>query len=409
MSEVGINLYLRYIGITPLDIALLREIRPMIDSHADDYVQRFYTHLKAFEGTRRFLTDEAVVSRLLRAQRAYVLSVFDAVFDDKYYAHRRVIGQTHFRIGLDFQWYIGAYVLFFDLLAPFFEQHFAKDPVRRIAAESAFRKALLLDMSIVLEAYHEGDKNALSSAQQQVLHQEKLAAVGLLASGLAHEIGNPLASIMAICDNQIRKSAGVDTQIIERFQRIREQVSRIVSIVRQLVSFARPGSSHWQPANIAKLLEDALGIAQLSRSAKSIDVKLEIDEALPATYAITDQLSQVFLNLFLNAIDAMGEQGGRLLVRAYSSLQRNIYIEVQDNGCGMSSEQRSKLFAPFFTTKEVGKGTGLGLYVSYGIITRHGGRIDVTSQPGQGAIFKIELPVRDNAPDVSSTIEKRPM
>lgn len=406
MSEVGINPYLRYIGITPLDIALLREVRPMIDSHADDYVNRFYMHLKAFEGTRRFLTDEAVVARLLRAQRAYVLSVFDAVFNDDYYAHRRVIGQTHFRIGLDFQWYIGAYVLFFDLLAPFFEQHFAKDPVRRIAAESAFRKALLLDMSIVLEAYHEGDKNALSSAQQQVLHQEKLAAVGLLASGLAHEIGNPLASIMAICDNQLRKSAGVDPQIIERFQRIREQVSRIVSIVRQLVSFARPGSSNWQPANIGKLIEDAIAIAQLSRSAKSIEVKLEIDASLPSTFAIADQLSQVFLNLFLNAIDAMAEQGGQLFVRAYRQ-DSSLRIEVEDNGCGINAEQRSKLFAPFFTTKEVGKGTGLGLYVSYGIISRHGGRIDVSSQTGKGTVFKIEIPLRDSIPDIPSTIEKR--
>lgn len=404
---MSINLYLRYIGITPMDIEILRQVRPLIEKHADAYVHQFYVHLKAFEGTRRFLTDEAVVTRLLRAQRAYVLSVFDAIFDDKYYAHRRVIGETHFRIGLDFKWYIGAYVLFFDLLTPFFSDHFANDSIRRMAAESAFRKALLLDMSIVLEAYHDGDRAALSAAQQQVLHQEKLAAVGLLASGLAHEIGNPLASIMAICDNQLRKSTGVDPQVLERFQRIREQVSRIVSIVRQLVSFARPGSSNWQPVNMGKLLEDALGIAQLSRSAKTMEVKLEVSEDLPVTHAISDQLSQVFLNLFLNAIDAITEPDGKLVVRAYSTDKRSIIIEVQDNGCGMNSEIQSKLFAPFFTTKEVGKGTGLGLYVSYGIITRHGGRLEVSSQPGEGTVFKIDLPVQEGIPDVTGLIEKR--
>ncbi len=404
---MSINLYLRYIGITPMDIEILREVRPMIDRHADDYVHRFYVHLKAFEGTRRFLMDESVVKRLLKAQREYVLSVFDAIFDEKYYQHRRVIGETHFRIGLDFKWYIGAYVLFFDLLTPFFSEHFANDSIRRMAAESAFRKALLLDMSIVLEAYHDNDKDALSAAQQQVLHQEKLAAVGLLASGLAHEIGNPLASIMAICDNQLRKSTGVDPQIIERFERIRDQVSRIVSIVRQLVSFARPGSSNWQSVNIAKLLEDALDIARLSRRAKNIDVKLELSETLPPTYAIADQLSQVFLNLFLNAIDATGEQSGRMFVRAYSNDTRSIFIEVQDNGCGMTPEQLTKIFAPFFTTKEVGKGTGLGLYVSYGIITRHNGRIEAASQPGQGTTFKIELPINAGSRNASGTIEKR--
>jgi len=404
---MSINLYLRYVGITPLDIEILREVRPLIERHADDYVRRFYTHLKAFEGTRRFLSDEAVVARLLKAQRAYVLSVFDAVFDDTYYKHRQVIGETHFRIGLDFKWYIGAYVLFFDLLTPFFAEHFANDAIRRMAAESAFRKALLLDMSIVLEAYHDGDKAALGAAQQQVIHQEKLAAVGLLASGLAHEIGNPLASIMAICDNQLRKSTGVDPQVLERFERIREQVSRIVSIVRQLVSFARPGSSNWQPVSFAKLLEDALAIAQLSRQSKSVEVKLELGDSLPATHAIADQLSQVFLNLFLNALDAMSENGGKMTVKAYSLDNRSVFIEVQDNGCGMNTEHLGKIFAPFFTTKEVGKGTGLGLYVSYGIINRHNGRIEAFSQLGQGTTFKIELPVNTGQRNVTGTMEKR--
>lgn len=392
----NIKQHLQYISITDDDVVALRGVRTLVESHADEFVRIFYDHLLAFEGTRAFLTDENKIRKLLKGQRNYLLSLFDAKFDDDYFQFRRMIGHTHFRIGLDFKWYIGAYALYLDFFLPLFQKHYHGDALRLDRVTGAFRKATLLDMSIVLEAFHEGDKAALEAAQSQVLHQEKLAAVGLLASGLAHEIGNPLASIQAVCDNQLRKHP--DPAIAEKFQRIRDQVTRITNIVRQLVGYARPTPATWQQVSISESVNSALAIAKLSRSAKTVDVDLQIHESLPKPWGVPDQISQVFLNFFLNAFDAMPEQFGKLIVRTLQDVN-SITVEIADNGTGMSAETLSKLFTPFFTTKDVGKGTGLGLHVCDGIIKRHGGKIAVNSQLGKGTTFSVSLPISDAPPE----------
>ena len=390
------DLHLRYIGITEGDKAALRGMRPLVEQNLDAFVKRFYAHLLDFEGTRSFLAEDAMVRRLLVGQRNYILSLFDAKFDAEYYEFRRLIGQTHFRIGLDFRWYIGAYALYLDFFMPLFQEHYKAERATLAAVQRAFQKATLLDMSIVLEAYHEGDKAALEASRAQVMHQEKLAAVGLLASGLAHEIGNPLASIQAVCDNQLRKN--VDPAIAEKFKRIRDQVVRITNIVRQLVGFARPQPAVWNPVNLHEALESALAIAKLSRSAKNVEVILELAADLPSPIGIADQLSQVFLNLFLNALDALPVDGGRLTVRSAKRPDGKIAIEVEDNGSGISESARPHLFTPFFTTKDVGKGTGLGLHICDGIVKRHGGSIEVRSQSGSGSVFIVVLAVLQQAP-----------
>jgi signal transduction histidine kinase len=392
--------HLRYVGITDEDVTLLRSMRELVAQHVNAFVDRFYAHLKTFDGTRVFLTDEKVIRRVLVVQKEYVLSLFEANFDEAYYLFRRQIGQTHFRIGLDFQWYVGAYVLYLDFFIPLFMTHFGGDAASTLRVQAAFRRATLLDMSIVLEAYHEGDKAALEASRAQILHQEKLAAIGLLSSGLAHEIGNPLASIQAICENQLRKQ--IEPQIAEKFQRVNSQVSRIVNIVRQLVNFARNEPDKWMAASINNDIQTALTIAKLSRSAKSAEIHMELDPNLPETFAIGDQLSQVFLNILLNAFDAMSEDGGELRIRTFAA-GGQIVASIEDNGCGIAEENLKNLFMPFFTTKETGKGTGLGLHVSDGIVKRHSGQILVKSTPGRGSVFYVEIPIRSAAPDEESS------
>lgn len=110
----NIESHLRYISITEVDVLALRSVRPLVEQHADEFVQYFYKHLQAFEGTRKFIADPVVLQRLLAAQRKYVLNMFEANFDAEYYRFRGIIGQTHFRLGLDFKWYIGAYALYLD-------------------------------------------------------------------------------------------------------------------------------------------------------------------------------------------------------------------------------------------------------------------------------------------------------
>ena len=389
----SIESYLRYIGLKESEIEVLRSARTQIEAHATGFIDRFYGHLKAFEGTRAFLTQEDVVHRLLFAQRTYVHSLFDAQFDNAYFLNRQIIGQTHFRLGLDFKWYVGAYALYLDHFVPVLNAIFAPDSARLEIAQSAFRKVILMDMSIVLDAYHECDRAALEASKTQVLHQEKLATIGLLASGLAHEIGNPLASIQAVCDNQLRRKS--DSITSEKFQRIRNQVVRIVEIVRKLVDYARPAPDVWHRINLNSEIEAALSIARLSRSAKSLTVDLHLTPELPPIQGLEGQMSQVFLNLFLNAIDAMCETDAVMTVTTRCD-GTTVYAEVKDHGAGISEAHLARIFDPFFTTKDVGKGTGLGLHVSLGIVERHHGKMRVESVVGSGSTFTVELPVRQS-------------
>jgi C4-dicarboxylate-specific signal transduction histidine kinase len=391
-----VALHLRYLDIQDSDIQLLRDLKPIIHQHKQALVDGFYAHLQAFEGTRSFLSDPAVLARLLEAQRVYLRELFEANFDEAYYQKRRGIGHVHFRIGLDFQWYIGAYSVYLELLQGIIWKHFELNDPRVPASLNAVRKAALLDMTIVLEAFHEGHQQALQSSQAQVLHQEKLATVGLLTSGLAHEIGNPLASIMAICDNQIHKRE-LPPPIHEKFERIKQLVLRVNSIVRQLVSFAKPDQEQWQAVQLNDIVVSALDMAKLAKAAQNVNVKLVLDAALPNTIGSRDQLAQVFLNLLLNAFDALNKPVRELTIRTVTR-STDLAVSIEDNGQGIAMEHISKLFTAFFTTKEVGQGTGLGLFVSLGIIKRHGGEIQVQSEVGRGSTFTVLLPLRNTPP-----------
>lgn len=391
-----IALHLQYLGIAPEDIQLLRELKPVVEPHTQTLIDRFYAHLQSFEGTRAFVTDPQVLRRLLEAQRDYLKTLFEANFNEEYYMHRRMIGHIHFRIGLDFQWYIGAYSLYLQLLQGIIWKHFDLTDPRISKSINAVRKAALLDMTIVLEAFQEGHNEALHSSQAKVLHQEKLATVGLLTSGLAHEIGNPLASIMAICDNQLLKRE-LQPAIHDKFDRIKQLVLRVSAIVRQLVSFAKPDQEQWQKVQLNDVVQSALDMAKLAKTGKYVDLQLELDPNLPVTVGSRDQLAQVFLNLFLNAFDAMPENGPKLLIKT-TQCGSELSVLVRDNGRGIAKEDLHKLFTAFFTTKEVGQGTGLGLFVSLGIIKRHGGEIQVQSTVSKGSSFTVLLPLRDLPP-----------
>lgn len=235
--------------------------------------------------------------------------------------------------------------------------------------------------------------------EAQFRQQEKLAAVGLFAAGVAHEIGNPLASIAAATQNAIRKCT--EPVVAEKLQLIDRHLQRIGATVRQLVTFSQPGALERKPCQINQVLAETVEILRYDRRARNVEIVLDLAEALPPTWAIPDQLHQVFVNLALNAFDALesarGAGPGRLTIR--TALRRFpgrevIAISFEDTGPGIQPEIITRIMEPFFTTKEVGRGTGLGLSVSWGIVREHGGQIRCESRPGEGARFTVEIPVR---------------
>jgi two-component system NtrC family sensor kinase len=256
-----------------------------------------------------------------------------------------------------------------------------------------------IERSILYEETRQAYEN-LRRTQEQLLHSEKLAAVGQLISGVAHELNNPLTAILGY--SQLLTSSGqMGPQGIEYSEKLYKQAQRTHRIVQNLLSFARQHKPERVAARINQILEDTLALRDYDLRMSNIRVHLDLAADLPVTAADPYQLQQVFLNLVNNAVDAILEQSkeGDLWVRTGTNNDR-LFIEFTDSGPGV--QDASRVFDPFYTTKPVGKGTGLGLSICYGIITEHGGTIRVRNIPTRGAAFTIELPFQSTTALASS-------
>jgi signal transduction histidine kinase len=226
----------------------------------------------------------------------------------------------------------------------------------------------------------------LQEAQAHVLHQEKMAAFGLLAAGISHEVGNPLTSISSLV--QMLQRRDNDDYAREKLALVSGQLQRIQATLRELINFSRPASTENTRVTVADILDEALGIAKYYKRTKGRVIETRLSDDLPPLLARRDQLVQVFLNLILNAIDATG-RGGRIDITATPSAA-GIEVAVRDDGPGVAPEHAGRLFQPYFTTKK--RGTGLGLFVTRKLITDHGGTITYRSAAGEGTVFRVWLP-----------------
>jgi two-component system NtrC family sensor kinase len=240
--------------------------------------------------------------------------------------------------------------------------------------------------------------DTLHTTRDQLVHSEKLASLGQLAAGVAHELNNPLATILLFSETLMRECAEDDPRRND-LNMIMGETHRCKRIVADLLNFARQHQVIAQPTKVNALIQELIELLPkyIETEDDSIDIHpafvTELTPLLPVIEADEAQLRQVFLNLMINAVEAM-PQGGTLTVRTRNGPPGMITIEIQDTGVGIPSTDQSKLFTPFFTTKPTGKGTGLGLAIVYGIIKMHRGQITVQSQAGRGTTFVITLPVK---------------
>ncbi|MHB8843441.1 MAG: sensor histidine kinase [Nitrospirota bacterium] len=261
---------------------------------------------------------------------------------------------------------------------------------KRVLLEEALK-----EYTTQLEVKIDREVATAKKLEQQVLHSEKLAALGRLAAGVAHEIGNPLTSISTFA--QLLREMASDEFTQSSLDIINNHIRRITEIVRQMSTFARPDPTNIKPVQVNDILTSSLDLMRLDKRMKStIDISVNLDPAMPKTVLDEGQIAQVFINIILNALDAMPD-GGTFSVTsrhgANDQGQNTIFIEFRDSGTGILPADIERIFDPFYTTKEAGKGTGLGLSVSYNIVKRFKGDIKVTSEPGKGTAFTIILPV----------------
>jgi signal transduction histidine kinase len=402
-----------YFDYGPVDRGLLADLAPLLEKNADSLVAAFYRHLLSFEATRQLLRSPAVKERLIVQQRGYLLSLAGPAIDAAYVENRERIGETHQRVGLDPRHYLGAYALYLSLLTPLVCERHAGEPHRAERTLAALQKLLLVDASIAMETYIQRRERELEylnrelsrsgrelardlEAQGAELRQaaarareaEQLASIGTLVAGLAHEIGTPMGVIQGHA--KLLESKVSDEQARWRVQTIQEQIGRISKIMQSLLNMARPGRGTRGPVALAPLLDTLLGFVREKLERRRIRVERAFAE-VPSVPGDAERLQQLFLNLFLNAADAM-PKGGTLRVELRPAGDGGVEVSVADTGVGIADADLPRIFDPFFTTKPAGEGNGLGLSVVRSIVGDHGGEVDVESRPGAGTTFRIHLP-----------------
>jgi signal transduction histidine kinase len=236
----------------------------------------------------------------------------------------------------------------------------------------------------------------LEKSHRQLLHAEKLSAVGRLSASIAHEFNNPLQSVMTIVKG-VEKFVPLEEKERKLVALALQECHRMKNLVANLKDFYRPSTGKHDPVNIHEVIDGLLLISKKDYQTRKITVVKKYGDNIPHIRAVADQVKQVFLNLLNNASDAC--EGNGAITISTETKGQEIGIHIEDNGIGIDPKYMDQIFEPFFTTKSTLKGTGLGLPVSYGIVQKHGGRIEVESEPGKGSKFSVFLPIAGIAHD----------
>lgn len=246
--------------------------------------------------------------------------------------------------------------------------------------------------NFMVRSIRERDAKITEFAQTKIAEAERLAMIGQLAAGVAHEINNPLTGILLYCD-LVLKNIPKDNSQRANLEKINNEAKRCKTIVKGLLDFSRQTEPEIKPATINKIIDGILALVKKQPLFLNITINKKVDPSLPMVNVDASQIQQVFMNIIMNAVEAMNGQGELNIVTGLTDDKKYVFASFTDTGPGIVEDNLSKIFDPFFTTKKTGRGTGLGLSISYGIIKKHHGEVEVETELGKGTTFTIKLPV----------------
>jgi two-component system, NtrC family, sensor kinase len=285
-----------------------------------------------------------------------------------------------------------------ELMQPFYLSRFKLLAFLTVSVSIVLIVILMMSAHLVEKIYQADQKRV------QILHEmeyaNKMASIGRLAAGVAHEINNPLAIINAkagLIEDlfTLKKEYQDDPKLLSQVRSIHQAVDRCSKITRRLLNFARSSDVIIQKIDIGEVIHEVLGFINEAAGHKGIDIIMELDKNIPPIETDKGKLQQIFLNLVSNALAAL-EEGGFLKINVKLQDEDHVSIKISDNGCGIAKKDLERIFEPFFTTKTNKGGTGLGLYITYGLIQEIGGSISVASEIGKGTDFNLVFPLRAN-------------
>jgi signal transduction histidine kinase len=369
-----------YVGWDDADARHVGSIGPRLEPHFDALVADFYEAIARHPGARKVLTGgEAQVARLKTTLRRWVGDLFEGPYDADYVQRRWRVGRRHAEIGLDQVYCNVAMCRIRCGLQDALHREWDGEPSRLRAASLALGKLLDLDLAIIEDAY----QTEHSARQQQI---ERLATLGRIAGGVAHELRNPLNVVKTSVYYLLHAKSPSAEKTAEHFDRIERHVGAADSVITALSNFARLPIPESHPFDVAACLGAALDLAGLP---SAIEVSLDGVDGLPMAAADLGQVQIVFSNLIRNAAEAMGGRG-KLHVTGRTDGEF-LEVGVADSGPGIPPDQLSRIMEPFFTTKA--RGLGLGLAICRSIVDKNQGDLLVTSEPGRGSTFVVRLRV----------------
>jgi two-component system NtrC family sensor kinase len=270
-------------------------------------------------------------------------------------------------------------------------EQFDKHDLRLFTVFSNIAGAALQNAFLYSDLKNKMDE--LRNTQQQLVHSTKMAAIGELAANVAHEINNPLTSVLGYTSHLIR-TLDLPEESRQKLRMMEQETLRVRKIIRNLLDFSRQRTSWKQPGDVMQPLKETVALLQGVAERSSVKIIEEYPDAPMVVDMDHNEIKQVFINIMNNALHAMSK-GGTLRVRVRPPRERSITVEFEDSGHGIAEENLGKIFEPFFSTKNYGDGTGLGLSISERIIQSHGGKIEVESAVGQGSVFRVLFPAHE--------------
>jgi two-component system, NtrC family, sensor kinase len=325
------------------------------------------------------VTSETIITDLCNLNQVILIRDF---LNDSRIQYPREVMKEGFRMALDIPLKLKENIV--GIIRVFFDQTkvFSLGELDFLAAIGE-QAALAIDKARIIEAQE-------SRYNHLVLHTEKLTSLGRMAAGIAHEINNPMGGIL-VYSTMLLDQVPEEGPIHEGLEIIVQETIRCKRIIQELLDFSRERPPLKKMVDLNAVMEKALTILDNEFRTRRVEVIKDLSPDPLPTYLDANQIQQIFMNLLINAVEAIKEQGRITVSTRYNPKDQTVQVDIVDNGCGIASENLPRIFEPFFSTKE--KGTGLGLSVSFGIIQNHQGRIDVSSKPGSGTHFSITLPV----------------
>jgi signal transduction histidine kinase len=370
-----------YVGWSDDDVARVRRAGRLVEPHLPALIDDFYSEIRRHPEANKVFADEAQVKRLKSSLRNWLGQLFNGPFDGEYAVHRWRVGRRHVDVGLDHIYAHAALARLRRGLARALRAEWPPDAEDFDETLNSLNTLIDLDLAKIEDAY-------AAEYLDRLQKSERLAAIGQIAAGVAHEIRNPLNVVKTSVYFLLNAKSASPERVAEHLGRISRQVNHANDVVTALASFARPPALQLSAISVTACLKSVL---DHSPPPQGIQFVCDLPDSLPKVNADATQLGIVFGNLIRNAFDAMPD-GGTLTVSA-ARADRTIEVRVTDSGVGIAPANLSKITEPLFSTKA--RGLGLGLAITNAILAKISGRLDVSSEVGRGSTFIVKIPIAE--------------